>query len=38
MLELDGAVQALAGDLPDHASIDTLTQVYQNLLLQWSHT
>jgi PKHD-type hydroxylase len=38
MLELDGAIQALAGDHPEHASIDTLTQVYHNLLRQWSQT
>lgn len=38
MFELDGAIQALAGDHPEHASVDTLTQVYHNLLRQWSAT
>lgn len=38
MFELDGAIQALAGDHPEHASLDTLTQVYHNLLRQWSQT
>lgn len=38
MFELDGAIQQLAADHPDHASVDTLTQVYHNLLRQWSAT
>ncbi|WP_404480371.1 Fe2+-dependent dioxygenase [Novosphingobium sp. BL-52-GroH] len=38
MFELDGAIQAVATDHPDHASVDTLTQVYHNLLRQWSAT
>lgn len=38
MFELDGAIQGLAGDHPEHASVDTLTQVYHNLLRQWSAT
>jgi PKHD-type hydroxylase len=38
LFELDGAIQSVAGDHPDHASVDTLTQVYHNLLRQWSQT
>ncbi|MFS0850851.1 Fe2+-dependent dioxygenase [Novosphingobium panipatense] len=38
MFELDGAIQSLATDHPEHASVDTLTQVYHNLLRQWSAT
>ena len=38
MLDLDRAIQGLAGDHPDHPSVDTLTQVYHNLLRQWSQT
>jgi PKHD-type hydroxylase len=38
LLELDGAIQGVAGDHPEHPSIDTLTQVYHNLLRQWSAT
>jgi len=38
LFELDGAIQALAGDHPDHGSIDRLTGVYHNLLRQWSQT
>lgn len=38
MFELDGAIQSIASDHPDHASVDTLTQVYHNLLRQWSAT
>lgn len=38
MFELDGAIQAVATDHPEHASVDTLTQVYHNLLRQWSAT
>ncbi|WP_443478462.1 Fe2+-dependent dioxygenase [Novosphingobium aerophilum] len=38
LLELDGAIQGIAGDHPEHGSIDTLTQVYHNLLRQWSVT
>ncbi|MET1755011.1 Fe2+-dependent dioxygenase [Novosphingobium sp. RD2P27] len=38
VFELDGAIQSLAGDHPAHPSLDTLTQVYHNLLRQWSHT
>ncbi|QDK32120.1 MULTISPECIES: Fe2+-dependent dioxygenase [Sphingomonadaceae] len=38
LLELDGAIQSVATDHPEHGSIDTLTQVYHNLLRQWSVT
>jgi PKHD-type hydroxylase len=38
LFELDGAIQALATDHPEHAAIDTLTNVYHNLLRQWSTT
>lgn len=38
LFELDGAIQAMATDHPEHASVDTLTQVYHNLLRQWSQT
>lgn len=38
MFELDGAIQNLATDHPEHDSVDTLTQVYHNLLRQWSVT
>ncbi|MBB4857696.1 PKHD-type hydroxylase [Novosphingobium chloroacetimidivorans] len=38
LLDLDGAIQSVAGDHPEHAAVDTLTQVYHNLLRQWSQT
>lgn len=38
MLELDGAIQQLAVDVPGHASLSRLTGVYHNLLRQWSET
>lgn len=38
MFELDGAIQSVATDHPEHGSVDTLTQVYHNLLRQWSVT
>ena len=38
MFDLDGAIQSLATDHPEHGSVDTLTQVYHNLLRQWSQT
>jgi PKHD-type hydroxylase len=38
LFELDGAIQSVATDHPDHGSVDTLTQVYHNLLRQWSQT
>ncbi|MGJ0238914.1 Fe2+-dependent dioxygenase [Novosphingobium fluoreni] len=38
LFDLDGAIQSLAGDHPEHGSVDTFTQVYHNLLRQWSQT
>lgn len=38
LFELDGAIQSIASDHPEHGSVDTLTQVYHNLLRQWSQT
>jgi len=38
LFDLDGAIQSLAGDHPDHGAVDTLTGVYHNLLRQWSQT
>jgi PKHD-type hydroxylase len=38
LFDLDGAIQSLASDHPEHGSVDTLTQVYHNLLRQWSQT
>jgi PKHD-type hydroxylase len=38
LFELDTAIQALTGDHPDHASVDGLTNIYHNLLRQWSTT
>lgn len=38
LYELDVAIQALAADHPDHASVDRLTQIYHNLLREWSAT
>lgn len=38
LFELDGAIQDLSGDVPDHAALDSLTNVYHNLLRQWSTT
>lgn len=38
LFELDGAIQSVATDHPEHDSVDTLTQVYHNLLRQWSQT
>lgn len=38
LFELDGAIQSVAGDHPDHEAVDTLTGVYHNLLRQWSAT
>jgi PKHD-type hydroxylase len=38
LFELDSAIQSLTGDHPDHGSIDHLTNVYHNLLRQWSTT
>lgn len=38
MFQLDGAIQSVATDHPEHDAVDTLTQVYHNLLRQWSAT
>lgn len=38
LFELDNAIQRLAADHPDHASVAPLTGVYHNLLRQWSVT
>jgi PKHD-type hydroxylase len=36
LLDLDMAVQSIAGDTPDHPSVIPLTGVYHNLLRQWA--
>jgi PKHD-type hydroxylase len=38
LFELDSSIQSLAGDHPDHGAIDGFTNVYHNLLRQWSET
>ena len=38
LFELDCAIQSLAADHPGHESINGLTNVYHNLLRQWSDT
>lgn len=38
LFDLDNAIRSLAGDHPDHSSIDGLTSVYHNLLRDWSDT
>lgn len=38
LYDLDLSIQRLGGDHPDHASVDTLTHVYHNLLREWSST
>lgn len=38
LFELDTAIQALTTDHPDHDSVDRLTNIYHNLLRQWSTT
>ncbi|HEX7872837.1 MAG TPA: Fe2+-dependent dioxygenase [Sphingobium sp.] len=38
LYELDLAIQALGVDHPDHGSVDTLTNLYHNLLREWSAT
>jgi len=38
LFELDSAIQALSADHPDHASVDSFTNLYHNLLRQWSTT
>jgi PKHD-type hydroxylase len=36
LFDLDGAIQALGRDMPDHASVVPLTGVYHNLIRQWA--
>lgn len=38
LFELDLAIQALGTDHPDHGAVDTLTNLYHNLLREWSLT
>jgi PKHD-type hydroxylase len=38
LYELDLAIQALGADHPEHEAVDTLTNVYHNLLREWSGT
>ncbi len=38
LFQLDSAIQGLSGDHPEHGSIDQLTNIYHNLLRQWSTT
>jgi PKHD-type hydroxylase len=38
LYDLDIAIQNLGADHPDHASVDTLTNIYHNLLREWSIT
>lgn len=38
LFELDCAIQQLGGDHPEHGSIDGFTNVYHNLLREWSET
>lgn len=38
LFQLDNAIRSLSADHPDHASVDELTNVYHNLLRQWSTT
>lgn len=38
LLELDDAIQALAGAVPDHPEILRLTGLYHNLLREWADT
>lgn len=38
LFDLDCAIQQLSADHPGHASIDDFTNVYHNLLRQWSET
>lgn len=38
LFELDSAIQALSADHPEHGAVDRLTNVYHNLLRQWSLT
>jgi PKHD-type hydroxylase len=36
LFDLDVAIQRLAGDIPDHASVIELTSLYHNLLRRWA--
>jgi len=38
LFELDVAIQSLTADHPDHGSIDAFTNVYHNLMRQWTVT
>ncbi|WP_336980684.1 Fe2+-dependent dioxygenase [Altererythrobacter fulvus] len=38
LFELDGAIQQLTADHPDHPSIDSFTNTYHNLMRGWSET
>jgi PKHD-type hydroxylase len=38
LYDLDISIQSLAADHPNHASVDTLTGTYHNLLREWSIT
>ena len=38
LFELDSAIQHLTGDNPEHATLPPLTNIYHNLLRQWSAT
>ncbi|MFT3964747.1 MAG: Fe2+-dependent dioxygenase [Sphingobium sp.] len=38
LYELDLAIQGLGADHPDHGSVDSLTNLYHNLLREWSIT
>lgn len=38
LYDLDLAIQALSSDHPEHDAVDTLTNVYHNLLREWSST
>lgn len=38
LFELDGAIQQLTMDVPEHGSLDELTHLYHNLLRHWSAT
>ena len=38
LFELDNSIQAVAADMPEHASLVHLTGVYHNLLRRWADT
>ncbi len=38
LYDLDLSIQALGTDHPDHAAVDSLTNIYHNLLREWSMT